>query len=226
MDEITLSKRLETIAKLVDKDSIIQDVGSDHAYLPIYLCQAKIINKAIASEINTEPYLNSKENISKYNLEDKIKVVLKDGINDLDKSVDTLVIAGMGGVLIKNILKENKDALENVNTIITSPNNKSDRVREILYDFHYKIDDEVVVKENEKFYEIIKAKKTKQRFKYEKHHFEFGPILLKKRNEYFLEMWEKEKEKLNNILKQINNKNLESYKLIDEKIKFIEKWVI
>ena len=99
-----LSKRLQLIASLVSENSTIIDVGTDHAHLPIYLCENLKNIKVIASDINEKPLKIAKENIRLYNMEDRVKTVLKDGINELDEYIDTVIISGMGGILISDII--------------------------------------------------------------------------------------------------------------------------
>ena len=114
---IKLSKRLQLVASFVDDNASIIDVGCDHAHLSIYLVQNKSNINIVASDINPNPLNIAKENKKKYQLEDKIELELKDGINNLNKKIDTIIISGMGGILISNIIN-NKDNLKNIKTII------------------------------------------------------------------------------------------------------------
>ena len=159
---IKISKRLETVASFVNDNSSVIDVGCDHAYLPIYLVENKKNIKVIASDINKNPLKIALENIKKFNLENKIKLELKDGINNLDKNVDTVIISGMGGILISDIIS-NKDNLSNIKTLILSPNNEFIKVRKTINKLNYKIIKEKIVIDNEKTYLIIKAIKGRQK---------------------------------------------------------------
>ena len=105
---IHLDKRLQEIANLVDANAIIADIGTDHGYLPIYLVQQNIINKAYACDISYLCLKKAKENITKENLQDKITPVLNDGIKNLSPEIDTIIISGMGGHLISEIIKNCK----------------------------------------------------------------------------------------------------------------------
>ena len=225
MTKINISKRLEQVASFIDKGSFIQDIGSDHGHLPIYLVQNEICEKAIASEVNQLPYLNAMGNIKKYGLEEKIKVILCDGIENLSREVDTLVFAGMGGGLAASILEKNSYKLENIRSIVAACQGGEERFRETLQKNGFKISKEKIIEENGKFYEIIKANKTKKEFKYAPHQLKFGPLLLLTRDELFLRKWQDEKNKLISILNQIQNKNLQPYKNVQKRIDFIEKWV-
>jgi len=160
---IKISKRLELIASFIDDNSYICDVGCDHAYLPIYLMETKKNVKVIASDINPNPLKIAKDNIKKYNLEKEIKVTLADGINNIDSMVDTVIISGMGGILISNII-DNKDNLKNINTLVLSPNNEFITVRKKLKQLGFNIIKEKLITENKITYLIIKAKREKPKF--------------------------------------------------------------
>jgi len=159
---IKLSKRLQLVASFVPDNSYVIDVGCDHALLDIYLCQTKKNIKIIASDINEKPLQMAKENIKKNNLTGRIKVILNDGINNLDKNVDTIVISGMGGILISDILN-NKDNLENIKNIIISPNNDFQIVRKTIKRLGFAIKKEKLLTEKKITYLVIKAIKGKSK---------------------------------------------------------------
>jgi tRNA (adenine22-N1)-methyltransferase len=197
-----LSKRLRYVASLIGKNDIIQDVGSDHAFLPIYLLSNNLVKKAYASEVNEGPYLTSLNNVKKYNLEDKIIVLKKDGLEDLASDVNTLTICGMGGALIADILEKGKKNLLNVKRLILAPNVGENKVRKWLMDNNYKIKNEEIIKE-EKFYEIIEARKVVKKVSYSKEELMFGPLLLKTKSVNFIEKWMLEASKIQKLLKKL-----------------------
>ncbi len=153
-----MTPRLLTVAKMVEKSSIIADIGTDHAYVPVYLVLNNIVKKALAMDINEGPLMNADENIKKFNLEDKIKTRLSDGLNKLDNGeADTVIIAGMGGILINNILRINKDRLTSVKKYILQPMTAIEETRRYLAENEFDIIDEKLVKEDNKIYTIISA---------------------------------------------------------------------
>ena len=113
-------KRLEAIASLVNKDAFTLDIGTDHAYLPIYLINNNITNKVIASDISKNVLSQSLNNLKKYNLDDKVLLVQSDGFNNIKDNVDIAVIAGMGAHTIINIINKAKTLPEKL--IIQSKN--------------------------------------------------------------------------------------------------------
>ena len=108
-----LTPRLKKIAGLLpDKAKTLADIGTDHAYLPVYCLLNGICENAVAMDVNEGPLKRAEENTKKYNLEDKISLRLSDGIQKLKKGeADVIVIAGMGGLLIQKILEDGKDIL-------------------------------------------------------------------------------------------------------------------
>ena len=102
-----IDKRLEAIASRVRRGCRLADIGTDHAYLPIYLMQRGICERVIAVDINESPLAVAAQNINKANLQDKIALRLGSGLSVLaPDEVDDIVIAGMGGVLFANLLAD------------------------------------------------------------------------------------------------------------------------
>jgi len=108
-----LSKRLEQVASMVTKGNIIADIGTDHGYVPIYLVEKGICPKAYAMDINQGPIESAIKNIENYGLSEKIQAIKSNGLEKLEpEKADTIIIAGMGGELIVNILENGLAKLE------------------------------------------------------------------------------------------------------------------
>lgn len=151
-----LTKRLETIANYVPKGNIIADVGTDHGYIPIYLIKEGISPKAYAMDISKGPLEKAKNNIEAYNVNNYIEPILSDGLKALgDRKVDTLIIAGMGGMLIKKILLEEQVKLKSIPNLILSPHLDVEEVRRTVHQLGYSINLEDFIKEDNKYYPII-----------------------------------------------------------------------
>ena len=114
---INISNRLKTIAEIVlsKQSQKIIDVGCDHALLDIYLLQNNPNLKLVASDNKEQPLENAKKNILKYSFLNKIEVCLKDGIENIDEFIDTIVISGMGEETIVDILEKDKKELNKYN---------------------------------------------------------------------------------------------------------------
>ncbi len=190
-----LSNRLMTIAHNVYPYRNLIDIGTDHCLVPIYLLLNEIIDKAIASDLNYGPIKEAKKNIEYYHLEDKIELRLGNGLNIINNQdlCDVIIIAGMGGRLITSILDMGLDKIKNNKRLILQPNIDEDIVRYWLCENHYEIVNENIIKDDEKFYEIIVGKKQIDKINYSSTDIKFGPVLLKDKNPIFLEKW-------NNIL--------------------------
>ena len=147
--------RIKTIASLVDKDSKLVDIGTDHGYLPIYLYENEITKKVTGSDISSNALKFAKANFEKHNLSDKIKLIVSDGFKNLDEKYDTAVISGMGTDTIKKILN-----IDNIpNKLIISSHKNVDELRLFMNEKGYKIIKEIVLQENDIFYDIIKYEK-------------------------------------------------------------------
>ncbi len=106
MKDLVLSKRLSAAASLVSDGAIVADIGTDHAYIPINLVLSGKASYAIASDVNEGPIAIAKENIEKYGVSDKIAVRVTNGLDGIEQyKPDCILICGMGGELIVNILK-------------------------------------------------------------------------------------------------------------------------
>ena len=224
-----LSKRLQAVYQMVDANTRVADIGSDHAYLPVELIEEKIATYAIAGEVAVGPMSRSKEDVDKFGLSDKIDVRLGDGlavIKEADK-IDTVTIAGMGGILIQSILAHaTKEQLSHVQTLILQPNIGESLVRHWLVENGFEIVDEDIVEEDHHVYEIIKAKKVTKTVSLTEPEFLMGPVLMKKKTPTFVAKWQ---HKLNGYHKAVTNmghaKQIDQNKIdvMNQYIKYIEE---
>lgn len=159
-----LSKRLQVVASFIPDNSSLLDVGCDHALLDIFLMQTKKNIQIMASDINPNPLKIAKDNLIKYNFQNQITLKQMDGIKEIPQNIDTIVIAGMGGILITNILQ--KEKLTNIKNIILAPNNDFFIVRKHLNKLGYQIIKEQLVIDNQKTYLILKYQKGKEKIDY------------------------------------------------------------
>lgn len=145
-------------ARLVKGGGVLADVGTDHAYLPVWLIQNGIIDRAIACDIREMPLKNAYETVKKYKLEDRISLRLSDGLDALmPDEADEFVFAGMGGTLISNMMArapwlKNKDK-----HIILQPQTKAWELRSFLCAEGYEILGERAVFEGRRVYIAMHA---------------------------------------------------------------------
>jgi tRNA (adenine22-N1)-methyltransferase len=215
-----LSKRLEAIANMIDQDDIVLDIGTDHGYLPIYLVSNQIIKLAIASDIKESPLKMAAKNVAKANLVDKIKLVLSDGLESITSYFNTLVIAGVGPRTIINVLENGKAKIKG-KTLVLQSNVSANLVRVWLTNNNFKIIDEALIKEDDNYYEVIKAINGKQLLT--NSDLYLGPIIKKDKSEtvgnYFAYMHDKYAK----LVKRIPKKETEKIKKLNEIIDIYKK---
>lgn len=153
---ISISERLKCVASLVNKGARVADIGTDHAYLPIYLVQNGISNKVYACDVRKEPLRRAKLHIDEYGLSDKITTKLCDGLKGINKGdVDTVTICGMGGKLMKNILKAGIDKLGDNTQLVLSAQSELRDFRKYLLETGIYIKSEHMLLEDGKYYFIF-----------------------------------------------------------------------
>jgi len=159
MSSITLTKRLSAIFELIPDGSIVSDIGTDHALLPIKLIESGKCKKVIASDIVDGPLLSAKRNIINYGVEKNIEIVKSDGLINVTKfSPDCIVIAGMGGETISQILSLSDYPQKSGATLILQPMTHSEVLRRHLFENGFMICEEKVVREDNRFYIILVAR--------------------------------------------------------------------
>lgn len=151
-----LSPRLLKIASLVPKGSKLADVGTDHGYIPLYLFENKIISHAIAMDVNPMPLKKAEDNITSAGYGNQCDFRLSDGLERLcRKEADVIVIAGMGGILMQDIISRGKDIVTPDTKLILQPMIAPIELRLFLYENGFNIENEYVVREENKFYNIM-----------------------------------------------------------------------
>ena len=218
-----ISKRLELVASFVPQGSILLDVGSDHAYLPIELVERGQIEGAIAGEVVEGPYQSAVKNVESHGLKEKIQVRLANGLAAFEEEdqVTVITIAGMGGRLIATILEEGLDKLSNIQRLILQPNNREDDLRIWLQDNGFQIVAESILEEAGKFYEILVVEAGQMELSASD--VRFGPFLSKEVSPVFVQKWQREAAKLEVALSQIPEKNLAERQILADKIQAIKE---
>ena len=218
-----LSKRLQIIANLVPKDSNVADIGCDHGYLLIYLKDNHFNGKLLGIDNKKGPLESFKSNLIKKNYQNDIAIKLSDGLKDVNKNFNTIVIAGMGFDNIKKIILNNKEKLDTIDTFIIDSHTKESEVRKFFVNLGYIIEDEIIIEENEIFYEIMKF--VKGNGQYSELEYKFGPILLKEKCDIFIKKWNRKLSKNTEILQNNNIEEIKK-KTIKEENEIIKKVII
>ncbi|SDZ20276.1 tRNA (adenine22-N1)-methyltransferase [Proteiniborus ethanoligenes] len=215
-----LSPRLQAIADYVQKGATVADIGTDHGYIPVYLVDNNVSNKIIATDINIGPLENAKSYIEKKSYEEIIETRLGNGLEPLSPNeVDTVIIAGMGGLLITEILESSQVVTQKINRFILQPMVGSEELRRYLYRSKYKIIDEKLAKEGHKIYEIIVAAHGEDNIDNEIY-YEIGKKLVENKDKHLKELLEVKIRKTEKILIALKDKETVNGKL---KYKQIER---
>ncbi len=153
-----LSKRLQAVADFVTAGYITADIGTDHAYIPIYLIEHKVSPKAFAMDINEGPLLRAKEHVMECGYENQITLRLSDGMKALKEGeAQTAIIAGMGGGLVMKILTDSWNVTCSLKECILQPQSEIAKVRMFLLEKGFTFLKEEMILEDGKFYPMMKV---------------------------------------------------------------------
>ncbi len=216
-----ISKRIQAVGDLVPKHSRVLDVGCDHALLDIYLIQRDQDIHPIASDIAKGPLEHARENVSSWKMTDQIEIKEGNGLAAITPQTDTVVIAGMGGRTIYGILKNQRNLLAGVKTLILSPNSDVPLVRSIASHLGYHLTKEELVEDHKILYHLLKFEKGRQ--KYSKREIYFGPLLLQERPKLFEVYFDRELEKKKINQRLLPKKYWRRHYLLRREIKWIEE---
>ncbi|MBO5372101.1 MAG: SAM-dependent methyltransferase [Lachnospiraceae bacterium] len=232
---VKLSKRLQHLADMVSKDTILADVGTDHGYIPIYLLETKKIQKAYAMDIGIGPLQRAKEHIAECGLGEYIETRLSDGVAALcPGEAKTILIAGMGGGLVMHILSQGEKVVAAAEELILQPQSEIERVREYLYQNGFVIDKEDMVFEDGKYYpmmHICQNRAEKKEFSYSTEEWQiiyrYGEHLLQEKHQvlyqYLLYRLEQYEQILSGLEKQQDTEAILARKAeVDKEISCIQ----
>lgn len=206
---IHLSKRLTALANMVTDGNRLADIGTDHGYIPIYLCQTGKIPSALAMDIGKGPLQQAQTHIAEHGLSEQIKTRLSDGMAALQfGEADTILIAGMGGGLVMKILSEGAEKLTGKEELILQPQSEIALVREFLRVRNFQILNEDMILEDGKYYPMMKVSQQKAaeqtKILPQEVADAFGPILLQKRHPVLKEWLERELRTTNSVIEQLS----------------------
>lgn len=177
---IKLSKRLQAVADLTDPWRRIADIGSDHAHLPLYLREQNKIDFAVCGEVIPGPYEIATEHVKNSAYADDMIVRLADGLQAIhhDDQIECAVIAGMGGMLITQILDRGTEELTWLKGLVLQPNQNADVVRKWLADHNWQITAENLVFDDGHYYQMMAATPTNSKITYSALELLMGPAML------------------------------------------------
>lgn len=176
----------------------VADIGTDHAYIPIYLTEHKKVKKAFAMDVNEGPLIRAEEHVREAGLKEQIKMRRSNGLEKLSPGeVEAVIIAGMGGGLVMRILTEGQAVAETLQECILQPQSEIAKVREFLLQNGYQIVQEEMVLDEGKYYPMMRVvpSKESEREKWDETQLRYGKLLLEMRHP-ILEQYLKREEQL------------------------------
>lgn len=211
MTFVTISKRLETIARYCPQGARVADIGSDHALLASYLLLQGMASHVVAGELNEGPYQAALRQIHTLQIQDRVSVRKGDGLAVLSPGeVDVVCMAGMGGQLIASILEAGIDKLEGVKRLVLQPNVGEEVVRRWFLDHGWLLMAETILEEDGILYEILVAERGAADLPYEhkdrtrEELLRIGPFLWEQKQPALKKKWLNEREKWEKVLEQLS----------------------
>lgn len=231
MRPVVLSARLQTVADMVTRGNVVCDVGCDHGFTAIYLVQQGICPRALAMDLRKGPLSAAGEHVTAYGLADRVETRLSDGLHNYKTGeADTLICAGMGGGLMLRILTMEREKTDSFRELVLQPQSELQQFRRFLRENGYDIQDEEILREDDKFYQVIRAVPKRGTGSAERYRVEhvnpsdgadkelckledrYGPILLQKRTPVFLSYLERERTIYEEILAELRSRGLKDNK--------------
>ncbi len=180
-----LSKRLNTLALMIDPCDQMCDVGSDHALLPIALLKSNKVKKAIVVEVAKGPLEKAKLEVAQQGVTDSVTFYLSNGLQEVNDKIDAVVIAGMGFDTISMIINDSLDKFKKIDQIIIQSNSKLFELREFMNQNKFEMIDEVFIQERKRSYIAMKYRYNENTKDLSETDYLCGPILIKKSNNHY-----------------------------------------
>ncbi|MDO5021053.1 MAG: class I SAM-dependent methyltransferase [Lachnospiraceae bacterium] len=212
---VRLSERMLAIAQMVSPGMRVCDVGCDHGFVSIYLVEEGIAPSVLAMDIGKGPLGQAQIHIEEAGLQDRITTRLSDGLKQYrEGEADCLIIAGMGGPLMQEILSNKK--VEDFKEIILAPQSEICEFRKFLADHGFEIVAENMVFEDGKYYPmmkvhlVVRGEEGRKVFSIpgtrdEEVAYRFGPLLLSQKNPVLRQYLHKEEHKNIEILNSLKD---------------------
>lgn len=212
MNHIQLSERLRAAAGMVTKGNIVADVGCDHAYTSIYLCREGISPRVIAMDVNKGPLVGAKAHVEEAGMASQIDIRLSDGLQKLSPGeADTVLLCGMGGLLMIKILSDYPETTASLKELVLQPQSEVGEVRRFLHKQGYRITKEHMLKEDGKFYVMMRAEQCEEPEQYGNEcDYLYGKLLLDEKNEVLKEFLDREHRLRQDVLAALEGQDTEN----------------
>lgn len=252
-----LSNRLQAVADLLDCHEGIADIGCDHGFVSIYLIESKKASWCLAMDVNKGPLERAREHVIEKRLSTYIETRLSDGARAIQfitkedgtvkLEVEAALIAGMGGRLMIQILKDSLNKFISMEEFVLQPQSEIGKVRQFVREIGYHIAKEDMILEDGKFYPMMKVVRGVAETDYGKAipesvkcrlsggslkvsdiqwlFDEYGEWLLKEKNPVLLQFLKKEKEIYKDILENLEQADTVKSELRQKEIQNKQKYI-
>ena len=217
-----LDTRLFAAAELLGTGNTLADIGSDHAFLPIYMLKNQRIAHAIITDINDMPLKNSMDHVSQYRMQNYCEFRKGSGLEIIkDGDADLISICGMGGDLIATIIKNGIDTAKSAEKLVLQPMTNHALLRKNITEMGFRIIDEKMIRDRHLFYQIFSVQKGDEKQYKNEIDFEFSPLLRYNKDETMREYIQFQLRVQRKIFAQLQENNQLS--LMDESLKKIDR---
>ena len=207
-----MTKRLEAILSYISGDGGVIDVGTDHGYIPVELALNGYKGKIIASDINPGPLGAAKRTAAENGVSDRIEFLLSDGLDGCAPgSVENIIIAGMGGDQISQILDRAEWTMSSGVNLILQPMTKAEVLRFWLVNNGYEIQTDYLIKDFGKLYSVINARYTGRNTALSDAELFSGAYEHIKNNGYFTELMNSLAERMLRIINGLTMSGADGY---------------
>ena len=228
-----LSLRMQRVADMVEPCERVADIGCDHGYVSIYLVEQGIADHVLAMDVRKGPLSRAEANIRQKQLQTRIECRLSDGLERLQPGeADSILLAGMGGRLMIDILTKGSNKRLGTETLIVQPQSDIPEVRRYLHRIGYEITAEDMLQEDGKYYTVMKAKPSASATAtdadtdklWSEAEEQYGKLLLEKQSPVLKQYLEREERQLTQLQEQLNHQATEKVNQRLAELQELLKW--
>lgn len=216
---IELSKRMQSVADMIQPCDAVGDIGCDHAFVSIYLVEQHRAKRVIASDVRRGPIAIAKRNIEAMNLSDQIEIRMGDGLDTIvPGEVNAVVLAGMGGMLMIDILERGEEVVTRCDQLVLQPQSDIEKVRRYLAEKGYHLADEQMLIDAGKYYNLldVRVHEMVQKDEYDCSKladdwcYMYGGSLLRKKDPVLRSWLVKQRDTTAGLINSLSGKNTEN----------------